>query len=380
MKKRILSILLVIALALSMIACVNSQETASDTQTTSKAQSTTSVEKIIGTVDEQLPTVPRHECKLEFLNNCEDEKDSPILKMTSEEISDYIAEMVHISQTEDLCWSCMLRIGSNFRDIWRLNSSACDKTEFEAQAIVAFDNVLAQAEAKQIPFDEFDSWQYLPIKEILCKYYSSSNFAHPDFMGFSPVAELSSEDLIEVANVFFSNPVFEINYFFARSILKECSDNEQASNMAWEHLIALSNSSLEELYRESDTYFTCHDILGRTELLSDARATTIAENILQNPHYNFVAKYLFMCSDFDHESNLDTPICDMAFEHLLDVTQNADEETYSQVVETTVKLYDKYNLATDEVEALYGNYDIDALVSYLQSWKEISKTEMPRYY
>lgn len=83
MKKRILSILLVMALMLTMTACVNSQETASDTQTTSKAQSTTSVEKIIGTVDEQLPTVPRHECKLEFLNNCEDEKDSPILKMTS---------------------------------------------------------------------------------------------------------------------------------------------------------------------------------------------------------------------------------------------------------------------------------------------------------
>lgn len=368
MKRNIVSVLLVMALVLSMTACVKSD-----------AQATTSEAPIIGTVVEQLPSVPEHVCKLEYLNNCEDDRNSPILEMTPEEISDYFAEMVHISQTEDLCWSCMNRIGRNFYDIWRINSSACDKAEFEAQAIVAFDNVLAQAAEKQIPLDEFDSWERVPVVDVQCKYFSSSNFSDPDY-SCPDIRGLTEEEAIKVAKTFFANPVFANNYWFASGILTTYSDKE-LTDMAWSHLISISKSTAPELSRSTDTYFTCLHLLGYPEILSNTeKVTEIAENILQNAHYNFVSKYVFMCSDFESESDLDKAICDMAFEHLLELAQNADEETYKSIVDVAVTLYDKYDLDPQSVENLYNEYNIDTLIACLMSWKEVSNTRMPRYY
>ena len=128
--------------------------------------------------------------------------------------------------------------------------------------------------------------------------------------------------------------------------------------MSWNHLMALSKSSDTNLSDSWTTYLACSCMMAPSSVQSDeTKVLQIAENILENYHYNFVAKYLFICSDFDLESDLNTEICDMAFEHLLDVTQNADEETYRQVVETAVKLYHKYGLKTEEVEGLYDKYD-----------------------
>lgn len=370
MKRNNVSVLLVVmALFLAMTACVKSD-----------SQVATSEPKIIGTVIEQLPSVPEHVCKVEYLSNCARDEDSPILKMTPEEISDYLAEMVNISKTETLCWSCMKKIGSNFYDIWRLNRSACNKAEFESQAIEAFDNVFAQAVEQQISIDYFNSWEDLPIADILCKFYSSNNYDDFYYVGFPPVDELSEEDLTKVAKVFFANPVFSTNYWFADQVLAKYSDNELA-DMAWNHLTALSKSTDPELTRDTDTYFTCLHVLGHPENLSNTdRITEIAENILQNSHYNFVSKYVFMCSDFESESDLDKEICDMAFEHLLELAQNADEETYKSILDVAVILYDKYDLDPQVVEDLYNEYNIEALIDCLMSWKEISNTRMPRYY
>lgn len=377
MKKSIFAILLVMALVLTtMTACVKSD-----------AQATTSESKIIGTIVEQIhteattTTEAEHECKVEYLNNCEYDSESPILKMTSEEISDYFAEMVRISETETLCWSCMKRIGHNFSDIWRLNNSACDKAEFEAQAIAAFDNVFAQAIEQQIPIDYFNSWEELPIVEILCKFYSSDNYLDFYYVGFPPIDELSEEDLTKVAKVFFANPVFETNYWLATQILTRYSHGEVA-DMSWEHLIDLSCCTDSTLSRETTTYFTCLGIFSRyPELLYNTeKVTEIAENILQNDSYNFVEKYVYLCSDFESESDLDTIICDVAFNSLLESAENADEETYEAIVKVAVELYRKYELDFEEVADLCGKYDIDLLVSYLMDWKEVSNTKLPSWY
>lgn len=88
----------------------------------------------------------------------------------------------------------------------------------------------------------------------------------------------------------------------------------------------------------------------------------------------------FMCSDFESESDLDREVCDMAFEHLLELAQNADEETYKSILDVAVILYDKYDLNPQVVEDLYNEYNIEALIDCLMSWKEISNTRMPRYY
>ncbi|MGN1327696.1 MAG: hypothetical protein ACI4VQ_06465 [Clostridia bacterium] len=370
MKKGIFSvILLVMALVLTMTitACV------SDTQ------AATSEAKIIGTVVEQLPSVPQHECKVEYLNSGEKDGNSPIPKMTSEEISDYLAEMVHISQTETLCWSCMDIMGLNFYDIWRLNSSACNRAEFETQASVAFDNIFRQASAKQIPVDFFSSWEAVPVAYVQCRYFSSTSFSSTDYL-CPNIDELTEEDSIRVAKVFFANPVFANNYWFATEILKT-SSSKALTDMAWEHLIALSKSADPTLFGDISTYFTCLHLLGQPELLSNtSKITEIAENILQNPNYNFIAKYVFLCSDFCYNSDLDKEICDMAFEHLLELAQDADEETYKLVVEVAIELYNKYELDSQAVEDLRDKYDVDLLVSYLMDWKEVANTRLPSVY
>lgn len=372
--KRTISIILVMVMVLTMTACVKSD-----------AQVATSEAAIVATVEPTyvettISTEAKHKCKIEYLHYDEDEIDQPLLEMSSEEISDYLAEMVHISQTETLCWSCMNRIGANFYVIWKLNKnkSVYNKDEFEAQAIVAFDNVLAQAAEQQIPIEFYNSWERLPIVEVLCKYYSNTNLSSWYETGF--VDELSEEELTEVAKVFFANPVFSTNYWLAKEILIVYSNNELA-DMAWNHLLSLSKSSDDTLSQGTTTYFTCLHIFGYPELLANTdKVTEIAENILQNSHYNFVAKYVFLCSDFCSKSDLDTIICDMAFNSLLETAENADEETYELVVDVAVKLYEKYELDSTAVDKLHGKYDVDLLENYLTDWKEVANTKLPSWY
>lgn len=347
-KQNIISILLAIVMILTMTACVK-DNTQAETE---------------------------HICPVEDLNqNVEDDRDSPILEMTPEEISDYLAEMVHISETETLCRFDMRRIGQNFYDIWRLNNSACDKNEFKAQAIAAFDNIFEQATKQQIPVDYFDTWEYIPITEVLCKYYSSGNFELPEYACLVCTDVLTEEEAIQVAKAYFTNPVFENETYFATSFISEYPDNK-ATELAWNHIIAASKSTHPKMSVDTTTYFTCLDIFRRhTELLQNKdKMIEIAENILNNPNYNFVEKYVYLCSDFA-ESDLDKEICDMAYESLLKLAQNPTCEDYELIKQVIAELYKKYDIELPEGDSKDWN-----LTSLLSEWKKVANTKLPSYY
>lgn len=353
MKKHIISILLVMAMILTMTACVAKTDNAE----------------------------AEHECKVEYLRH----DDEGIPQIAPEEISDYLDEMVHISATEDLCWVDMNAMGRNFANIWYFYKSYCDKTEFEAQAIAAFNNVFEQANEQNIPLDEIDSWTNVPIAGVLCKYYSSQNFSYPrDPYLLTYFNDLTEEDAIKVAEVFFSNPVFATNTEFAVNLLYYYP-NGVAADMAWEHLIAASKSTDSTLSENTTTYYVCLNVFRRypSNLSNVEKVTEIAKNILQNDNYDFVQKYVYLCSDFASESDFEDvgkEINDIAYESLLELAQNASEEDYALIAQVVVTLYDKYDISSEEVDTLLDNYNVDLLTSCLVNWKEIANTKLPSWY
>lgn len=351
--KKHLSILLAMVIILTMTACVATTEA-------------------------------EYERKVEYLNTY-DESDIPII--TPEEIPDYFAEMVHISATEELNWPDMNAIGSNFASIWEYYSSDCDKTEFEAQAIAAFDNVLKQVNEQNIPMDDIDAWTYVPVAEVLCKFYSNQNVSYPESPYWSiPFKHLTEDDVISVAEVFFSNPVFATSTEMATTLLTYYPDGT-AADMAWEHLVSASKSTDSTLSEGRTTYFTCLDIFRRhPELLSNTeKITEIAKNILQNDNYDFVQKYVYLCSDFTSEvgiqDDLDKEINDMAFESLLKLAaQNSSKEDFDLIAQVVIELYNKYDIESTFVDSLQDNYNVELLTGCLVEWKKLANTKLPRYY
>ena len=365
MKKIITSILLVMVIILTMTACVNL-----GTQTVASAEENTITET-------------RPERKVEYFQH---DEETGMLVDPPEDISAYLAEIVHISATEDLDWPDMRAIGRNFSDIWEIYNSSCDKTEFEAQAIAAFDNVLEQAHQKNIPMDQIDSWTDVPVVEVLCKFYSNQNVSHPGSpYWFIPFWYLTEDEVISVAEVYFSNPVFATNTVMATALLTYYPDGT-AADMAWEHIVSASKSTDSTLSESTTTYFTCLDIFRRhPELLNNTeKITEIANNILQNDNFNFEQKYVYLCSDFTSEAgiedDLDKEINDIAFESLLELAQNATKENYESIAKVVIKLYDKYGIESTLVESLQDNYNVELLTGCLVEWKKIANTKLPSYY
>lgn len=359
------------AMILTMTACVAK----SDTQATTTIELTTTEATTVNTEAD-------HECKVEPLDIY---YESGLPQMTHEEISDYLEEMVHIAATEDLCWFDMNTMGHNFVYIWEFYNSYCDKTEFEVQAIAAFNYVFEQANEQGIPFDYIENWSTVPVAEVLCKFYGSKSFSNPrnPYLGTS-FRDLNEEDAIKVAKVYFSNPLFATNTEFAAQLLYYYP-NGVAADMAWEHLIAASKSSDSTLSRDVTTYYACLDIFRRypSNLSNAEKVTEIAKNILQNDNYDFVQKYVYLCSDFASESDFEDvgkEINDMAYESLLELAQNASEEDYALIARTVAKLYDKYDISSKYVDTLLDNYNVDLLTSCLVNWKEIAKTKLPSWY
>ena len=341
MKKRIISILLVMVTIFTMTACVST----TDSQASEPTYIYT-VDEVAGS-NRELET----ELKVNFL------KSKDIKEMKQEDFSNFFADMVNISETENLTASDMYQMGHNFYSIWYhkhwnyIDSSSYDEAEFEKYAYKVFENIYEQATKFQIPLEEISSWESIPDTKILCKYYSSSNFYTTDHLNGYALWFLNKEDVSKVAKAFFKNHLMATNSHIP-SVLIRCNYDNLTTDMAWEHLLTLSKSTTSRVYdpgNRSATYSLCSNVLmlvnTRTEDYVNMqyvdKISEIAKNILENPHYDVYWKYLYFCHAFyDEESQTykDETISNMAYDSLYELSQDADEETAKQIKDLCIFL------------------------------------------
>lgn len=386
MKKSITGILLVMVIILTMTACVKTHDTEA---TTSKTISNATVEvanteaesAAIGLIGDEV----EHECNVEFFDRHHYGTNAYTSEMSLEEIAEYLEQMENDSATTRMYRSCIYALGRNISYIWENDICISNREEFETQTIAIFNNVMKQAKEQNIPMDRIDSWNEVPVAEVLCKYYSSQHFEYPMSPYFSiPFESLTEDEVLGVAKVFFGNPVFATNSTFATYLLYYYPNGE-AAELAWKHLVSVSNGTAADFSEETTTYYTClaifrkfPELMGNTDTVIE-----IAKNILQNPHYNFVEKYVYLCSDFCSEPDFEateTEIRNLAYDFLYELAQNANKEDYELITQVLVKLYDKYEMNPKVLDELNDKYDVELLTNCLVSWKEVSNTRLPRYY
>ena len=371
---------------LTMTACVKTPDTQA---TTSKSTSNATVEAVpakteaasIGLIGDEV----EHECNVEFFDRHHYGTNAYTSEMSLEEIAEYLEQMENDSATTKMYRSCIYALGRNITYIWENDNCISNREEFETQTIAIFNNVVKQANEQNIPMDRIDSWNEVPIAEVLCKYYSSQNFKDPRSPYFSiPFESLTEEEVLRVAEVFFANPVFATNSTFATYLLSYYPNGE-AAELAWKHLVSISNGTDTDFSEENTTYYTCLAIFRKyPELLNNTDTVIeIAKNILQNPHYNFVKKYVFLCSDFCSEPDFEATeaeICNIAYESLCELAQNANKEDYELIIQVLVKLYDKYEMNPKVLDKLNDRYDVELLKKCLVSWKEVANSRRPVWY
>lgn len=188
--------------------------------------------------------------------------------------------------------------------VWSLFNSWNDFTpeqqsEIKKDFIIAFDTFYERAIDQQIPLDTLSFWTGLPIPEVICKYLSSTNFNETEWVNCYAFELLSEEDKNRVAEVFFANPLFTMNTSVPCTIIRNCSDKE-ISDMAWDHFISLSKSTDPKLSVDHYTQRICVNIFCNTlNHQNKDKLYEIAENIINNPYYNFEEKYSFFLNEFD---------------------------------------------------------------------------------
>lgn len=225
MKNRIISLLLVMVMTLTMTACVANAD----------ASASTTEPAIIGTV---VPNEYEGLVKPLWYDEIE--------KMDSEEIFDYISEMVKISNSNDLRLEDMRVMAWNFACIWKAENFPSDQeANFKIQFSQAFNNIYDQTIEQQIPLNTLYAWTYVPNAEVICKYLSSSNFNEPNDVECLSFEELTAEEKIRVAKAFFENPLLRLNTSVPSTIICNSPD-EEITNMALEHFVNLIKNGDEE--------------------------------------------------------------------------------------------------------------------------------------
>lgn len=344
MKKRIISILLVMVILLTMTACVAKTDEQNTTTastivatveiTTENASTTTNDRKVEVGIGNW---VYESELRVKYLRR------DDVEEMDSKEISDFLAEMVRISEG-GMSVLDMYQMGDNFYHLayWKhWNEIDFSKEEYEAQAYAAFNNVYERVCRCKIPLDEIYSWQYVPVADVLCKYFSSCNFYRPEDVNGSILHALTEEEVNRVAEAFFDNSVMATNSSVPTAIIR-CGFDNYTTDMAWEHLTALSKSDSVRIPEFGATYDICSDILMTfyTHTTCDANIQNIekieevAKNILENPNYDISEKYLCFCNAYYNEMSdtyTDETISNMAYEKLFDLVRKADTETVEQI-------------------------------------------------
>lgn len=316
MKKRILSIILAIGILLSMSACSQPQSL----HTTKSSEKPVSpkipeISTLSVQVTERFNPWEIEDCLEKYFSYEE------IENMSLEEVNSLAENLVYMTKTEYLSPQDMNDMGWMFHHIW-YQCPEYDKSKLTEEIIEAFNNVYNHIEEIGLALDYFDCWLDTPVPEVMIKYISSSNFKEPFDVWGRGFMKLSTEDLKIVTLAFVNNPVMETNPVIARTII--CStDDEEISKLVWEHLIRLSKSTAFTEFTPLDrsyiyrNIFDDYDINYESDIILERIYSTeyiyeIAENILDNPSFEFDEKYEYFCSDFLSNSDLDVPISLMA--------------------------------------------------------------------
>ena len=306
MFKHFFSILLILVMAFSMTACGS---TSTDNQLTT----------IEETTEANLDNFNISTLKIDLIN-------VPLLtEMTQEQITSIMEEMVNISSTEKLSISDMIFMGHNFNNIITFVPSV-NVNDFEIQVIKAFDNVYNQSLEQQIPLEKLSSWTNIPVAEIQLKYFSGEFFDVED-VNCKALYTLKENDAVMVAETIFSNPaLFEQSAFMIYDAIM-CPYSE-VQNIGLSVLTQISQTSQPI---DSSIAFNICRILDTNDIINDTltfeKINQIRKNIIENEHFDFVAKYLVFCNSSNEE------VSNWAHASLLKVAKEADKETSSSIME-----------------------------------------------
>lgn len=304
MKKRILSILLVMVMILTMTACA----TKTDTQAT--------LFEDIGLYasDGRLSGVSL----------------AVLLKLTSEEASAIMAELVSYSSTKELSIDDMNRIAMIFYNICDFVPDF-DVADFKTQSTKAFRNVYAKALEQNIPIEELDQWTYVCNLDILLKYFSS-DFSSVDSLDCNGIYGLNKDDAILLAETIFANPTFDGSHMIVYDALM-CQYPE-VNNIGLSVITRISKTS--NPYDASSTFSLCRGYTTNSDIndvLTLEKLNEIRENIMENENFDFVTKYELFCNSSDED------VADAACNRLLSLAQDADEETAELIKQVAAKLH-----------------------------------------
>lgn len=375
MKKRIFSVLLSLVLVFTLASCAKNETPAELTEVTTSPA--IEIDKPIFfnyASPEILRTQSSEEIKeTEPFNPWKIEDCFPyypqeeIETMELEEVQLLVKDMLYMSKTAMLSPSDMNDMGWMFHHIW-YQCPKYDKETLEFEYCEVFENIYYRALEINLPLDALDAWLDTPIVEISIKYISSDNFEEPYDIWGRTIINLSEEDLLQFTKAFVNNPLMETNATIARTII--CTtDNEETSKLAWEHLLKLSNSNaISEFIPWASSYvctdiFDDYDLTYRPEIVfekvySSEYIVQIAENILDNPAFDFVEKYEFFCSNFLLESNLDVEISRMAMDKLQDKLAHATYDECLLIARALSNIYyNEYGIEMHNVsEELHEKY------------------------
>lgn len=326
MKKHILSILLIVVLVLTMTACG---------AFSNAALSESTEPTIIVSFSAKVKTTEANSATEATLTTEEDLKIFPlnyifVEQMSEEDISEYMEEMVNISSIDTLSVADMYQLGWNFYTIWVCSNNHAD---FQPLACEAFTNVYNHAIEMEIPLDELGSWSYIPVVEILSKYFSSYQFDSGHYVRCCAFSTLEKEDALMVAQQAFDNPFLKNSCVLAKDAVN-CPYPE-IQNLGIERYIEISNSSYIEC--SFLTLNICLDLKDNSianSSLSAEKLDKIRENIMQNSCHNFVYKYETFCNSTDKN------IANNAFNHLLVLAENADAETTGLIQKVADLMHD----------------------------------------
>lgn len=325
MKRRIISILLSLAMIFSMSACAGSK---------SPKETTNSSGTINVKIDEpiffyyplgDLEKKSAEETKIQnpwSIKDCFPYYDLEKIKsLDLESVKILVQDMISASKTENLSPSDMDHMGWMFHHIW-YQCAEYNKETLRLEFCEVFENIYNHAIDIGIPLDFLISWLDTPVCEVAIKYISSDNFEKPYNIWGRAILKLSEEEMLQFLKAFVNNPLMETNATIARTII--CiTDNDAIARIAWGHLIRLSNSKsvanltpleqtfiIRDIFDDYDLNYESDTIIGK--IYSSEYIIQIAENILNNPTFDLNAKYDFFCSDFLANSDLDVQISEIA--------------------------------------------------------------------
>lgn len=263
---------------------------------------------------------------------------SELSVMKEPDLSAFYNDMLSVTKDRELSVKEMETIGYNFFYIWK-SCGAVERNEFNQRSYQVFCNIYDQLTDRRIPLEEVCYyWTRIPVPDIQCKYFSSSNFSVPENATWTAFDSLNEEQLRSVADAFFANPIMRVNTHIPRYLIVRDFD-DTITDKSWQHFENLSKdvSPNTSLSSEEFTSMFYHSLVGAASDDEDNhKFVNIAGYILENPYYDIKTKYMYFCNygyNGEKKEYWDATIAFRAVDSLLILAKKADEETRVQLYE-----------------------------------------------